>query len=253
MTAKTFAIAFELGFDVAESLRNGFFEVNHEIESFIEFLKELWDREEVRDYVIPFSGRKRSWDRWIFEGGLRIKNRISPGTIFNTIVQGSAADVLKAAFSLFWERVMTRPEYRDGIFPLMQVHDEIVLEVREDIALEVACLLKYCMQYPHFKTPIPILADAFVVDRWNEGKDGRRPVFTGEPYHSPIRQKEVEKDGKKVMVDEYEDCYPEINRVLHYLTLETRAWCREVLFPDGKMPKMRIPHTEFVFTEPERN
>ena len=255
MVEISFAIAFELAFDVAGEARNGFFATYPRLGAITDELGEQWRFEGVRKWRIPFSGRRRIWDTWIWENGVKEKNQVSKGNIFNTLVQGSAADVLKAGLAMFWEKVAKHPEYEGKIFPLMQVHDEVVIEVHKSVALEVACLLKFCMEYEHFKTEIPILADAFIVDRWSEGKEGKRPVFVGKPYHSEeVKAQKFDDKGNPVLDEERqpvfkveeEELYPEWNGVLRYLHKDHKQWCREFLFPDGKEPEPIYPHTDFV-------
>ena len=111
------------------------------------------------------------------------------------------------------------------------------------------------MEYEHFKTEIPILADAFIVDRWSEGKEGKRPVFVGKPYHSDeVKTQKFDDKGNPVLDEERqpvfkveeEELYPEWNGVLRYLHKDHKQWCREFLFPDGKEPEPIYPHTDFV-------
>lgn len=268
MSEDTFIISFMLDAAIGTAAHKAFFDTYTGISETIEELGGLWKYGDgshqagIRRWRIPFSGRVRTWDRYQKEKdefvrdehGDIVEVRVSKGNILNTLVQGSAADILKKAVSLFRLRVMTNPRYAD-IYPLMQVHDELVFEVREDIALEVAALLKYCMEYPHFKTPIPILADVKIVDRWSEGKDGERPVFEGVPYASPVvmepkidkktGQPEM-KDGQPVMVPKMEDVHPELNEPLHYLGVSVTEWCRQTIFGENPEPEQLIPFTDYV-------
>lgn len=262
MSVTTFIISFMLDKVLGEAAHKAFFDTYTGISETIEELGDLWRFHGIRSWRIPFSGRTRTWDRYQFEknevlydeNGDKLEVHVSKGNILNTLVQGSAADILKKAVAMFRNCVMTNPAYAD-VYPLMQVHDELVIEVREDIALEVATLLKFCMEYAHFKTAIPILADVKIVDRWSEGKDGERPVFEGAPYASPIvmtpkldkktGQPEL-KDGKPVMVPKMEKVHPELNETLHYLDINVREWCRQTIFGEKKEPEQLIPFTNYV-------
>jgi DNA polymerase-1 len=52
-------------------------------------------------------------------------------------VQGTAADILKLALAELWES----REAHSGAFPVLTVHDEVVIECGEDEAEEVAAWL----------------------------------------------------------------------------------------------------------------
>jgi DNA polymerase-1 len=59
----------------------------------------------------------------------------------NTPVQGTGADGLKTALALLWERRAQAP----GAFPVLVVHDEIVVECDQDQAESVASWLRQAM------------------------------------------------------------------------------------------------------------
>jgi DNA polymerase-1 len=77
-------------------------------------------------------------------GGRRILNpaKLSPQERLNLPVQGSAADGLKAALGLLWER---RSELPEDASPVLCVHDEIVMECRREDAEEVARIVREAM------------------------------------------------------------------------------------------------------------
>lgn len=89
----------------------------------------------------------------------------------NTTIQGSAADLIKAA--------MCRIEATErlswmGVRMLNQVHDELVFEVPEEYAEEALPIIVECMEHPfeegrdplHVPTPV----DAKIVDSWDQAK-----------------------------------------------------------------------------------
>jgi DNA polymerase-1 len=89
----------------------------------------------------------------------------------NTRIQGSAADITKAA--------MLRIEHNDelnmlGVEVLNQVHDEIVMEVPEENAEAALPIIENCMEHPfgddEEALSIPIPVDAKIVDRWSDAK-----------------------------------------------------------------------------------
>lgn len=91
----------------------------------------------------------------------------------NTRIQGSAADITKAAML----RIEHHPKlHMMGVLVLNQVHDEIVMEVPEENAEAAAPLIKHCMEHPFGDGPeddalrVPIPVDLKIVDNWAEAK-----------------------------------------------------------------------------------
>ena len=83
----------------------------------------------------------------------------------NTPVQGTAADILKAACGRIVEGLPERPWLR----PLLQIHDELVFELPEDRLHEAILFVKECMEaqpYPEFD--VPIVAEASVGRRFGD-------------------------------------------------------------------------------------
>ena len=84
----------------------------------------------------------------------------------NTVIQGSAADVMKIAMVNLFDRV------QDENLPLeflMCVHDELVLRAPEDRADELAAITSAEMEGANMLT-VPLVAEPIVCDNWGEGK-----------------------------------------------------------------------------------
>jgi DNA polymerase-1 len=82
----------------------------------------------------------------------------------NTPVQGTSADIMKAAMVTVWRGLKERG-YDAHI--TMQVHDELVLEVAEDQVLEVAKFVKRQMESV-FRLKVPLVVEIKVGDNWGE-------------------------------------------------------------------------------------
>ncbi len=82
----------------------------------------------------------------------------------NTPVQGTSADIMKAAMVAIWRGLKER-NYDAKI--TMQVHDELVLEVAEQQVLEVAKFVKRQMESV-FRLRVPLVAEVKVGDNWGE-------------------------------------------------------------------------------------
>jgi DNA polymerase I-like protein with 3'-5' exonuclease and polymerase domains len=103
------------------------------------------------------------------------KNRRNQGharrEAVNTTIQGSAADLTKAA--------MIRIEFHKklnelGVQMLNQIHDELVIMVPENNAKEAATLIKECMEHPFREGMealcVPIPVDLKIVSNWSAAK-----------------------------------------------------------------------------------
>jgi DNA polymerase-1 len=131
--------------------------------------------EEARDYrqafFTAYPGLAR-WHRSITDGSLDTRTlanrRRADVTRFteklNSPVQGTGADGLKMALALLWERRAECP----GVFPVLVVHDEIVVEADADKADAAAAWLKTAMidgMAPLIK-PVPVEVEVTVAETW---------------------------------------------------------------------------------------
>ena len=85
--------------------------------------------------------------------------------LYNTPVQGSAADIVKQALGLLVDALEST-----GAFIVAMVHDEIVIEADAQGAQEIAILLKRTMESAgaHYLKSVPAVADVQVADSWAE-------------------------------------------------------------------------------------
>ena len=80
----------------------------------------------------------------------------------NTPIQGTAADIIKIAMNRVGDALMA---YGDSAVLILQVHDELLVECREDLAGEVVPIVKNSMENA-VALSIPLLADVSVSDKW---------------------------------------------------------------------------------------
>ncbi len=77
----------------------------------------------------------------------------------NTPIQGTAADIIKLAMG----RILPILARYPGVYPILQVHDELVYEMPRDIVHEVVPLIKQAMEVrPALGFEVPIVAEATV-------------------------------------------------------------------------------------------
>jgi DNA polymerase I-like protein with 3'-5' exonuclease and polymerase domains len=86
---------------------------------------------------------------------------------FNTMIQGSAADVMKLALVRAHSCFLTEPT----INVVLTVHDELVTIAPDDRAEEVAAAIRESMEGIRLKQiDVPLLAEVHIVDKWGEAK-----------------------------------------------------------------------------------
>jgi DNA polymerase-1 len=83
----------------------------------------------------------------------------------NLPIQGSAADILKRAMIDVHEALASHPEAR----MILTVHDELLFEVREDRAEEVAALVRDRMQSAA-QLAVPLTVDVGIGKNWKDAK-----------------------------------------------------------------------------------
>jgi len=108
---------------------------------------------------------RRTKETRTLAGRRRLLDDKTPDTQrLNTPVQGTGADGLKLALSLLWERRDKVP----GAFPILAVHDEIVVEASEEQAVDAAEWLKSAMveaMAPKLD-PVPVEVEVRTARTW---------------------------------------------------------------------------------------
>ena len=107
-------------------------------------------------------GRRRPIEgiRVVRTGNLNMPER----TAVNTVIQGSAADLIKMAMLAVRKRL--RDENHPGRM-LLQIHDELVLEAPESDIASLIELVRHEMQHA-MELSVPLVVDVSVGDNWLE-------------------------------------------------------------------------------------
>lgn len=126
-------------------------------------------RQAVANGSVPFVetifGRRR-YIPDLKSGDKGLKNR-AERQAFNTMIQGSAADLMKLAIVRAHSCFLDEPD----VNVILTVHDELVTVAREDLAEEAAEAIRESME--GIKLPeiiVPLIAEAKIVDKWGDGK-----------------------------------------------------------------------------------
>lgn len=128
------------------------------------FLRACVEQAERHGYVRTILGRRRAIDE------VRSRNRnlrqLGERLAINTVIQGSAADLIKVAMVRLQERLRERGG-RSRL--LIQVHDELVLEAPKDEADETLATTVAVMSNA-LELRVPLRVDAAMGPNWLEGK-----------------------------------------------------------------------------------
>ncbi|HTY24417.1 MAG TPA: DNA polymerase I [Desulfomonilaceae bacterium] len=126
------------------------------------FMEELPERAAKDGFVTTILGRKR------FLPDLNNPNKIAQQAArrvaINTTMQGSAADLMKLAMIHVHKALRTE---KMPARMILQVHDELILEARDDVARDARALLKREMElvYP---LSVPLVVDTNQGKNWDE-------------------------------------------------------------------------------------
>jgi DNA polymerase-1 len=153
--------------DEAQKFLNDYFETFSTLASYLDGVKAETAR---RGYTETFYGRRR-----YFEG---INSKIpyikasAERMAINAPIQGTEADVIKLAMIKI-DKFIVENKLEKDVYPLLQVHDELVYEIREDKTKEVAPQIEKIMESvmdPKDTKGIKLTASANIGDNWGELK-----------------------------------------------------------------------------------
>lgn len=160
-------IASSLGLtvDAARKLLNDFTERFNDIAKYKARVTRLASQQSPTPFVETVFGRRRYIpDLKSTDKGLRSR---ADRQAFNTVIQGSAADLMKLAIVRAHSCFVDEPD----VNVVLTVHDELVTVAREDLAEETAEAIRLSMEGINLpEITVPLIADVKIVDKWGEAK-----------------------------------------------------------------------------------
>ncbi|TLD83345.1 DNA polymerase I [Helicobacter trogontum] len=146
-------------------------EAKHYIENYFatfpsvkQFLESQKDAILTKGYSMTLLGRKRYFDFFNATEFMRA-NFLREGV--NTIFQGSAADLIKLSMNEIYKQIVML--YNGNCSMLLQVHDELIFEVKEDIAESLAKKIKDIMENI-YTLNVPLVCNLSIGNTWAELK-----------------------------------------------------------------------------------
>ncbi|MCL4742936.1 MAG: DNA polymerase I [Phycisphaerales bacterium] len=139
------------------------------------FLQECVEQATRRGYVETMMKRRRPIPD--IESTNPQRRALAERTAINSVVQGSAADLIKIAMVDLHRRLSPhashhragRPPEIEGVRMLLQIHDELVFEAPEERAEEARRLIVDRMEHA-MTLDVPLVADSAVSRDWHEAK-----------------------------------------------------------------------------------
>ena len=161
-------IAQSIGCSLADAkdLLNRFEEQFHDISKYKAKVIRQANGRGPTPYVETIFGRRRYIPELKSkERGLKAR---ADRQAFNTVIQGSAADLMKLAMVRAHSCFVDEPD----VNVVLTVHDELVTVAREDLAEETAEAIRESMEGIHLpEITVPLIAEVKIVNKWGEAKD----------------------------------------------------------------------------------
>lgn len=169
----SYGLAERTGIDIkrAKEFIDKYFFVYSGVKKYIESLKAS---AQENGYVETFFGRRRYLPE--INSQVAVIRNGAERMAINMPIQGTAADLMKIAMIAVHK--MIKEIDNDAVKLILQVHDELVLEVKENLVDDIAKKVEYIMENVHLshnhKTKdtfkVPIKVEVKIGDNWGECK-----------------------------------------------------------------------------------
>ncbi|MFH1187399.1 MAG: DNA polymerase I [bacterium] len=168
-----YGLSLRTGIEVrkAREFIDKYFSIYSDIKKYLDDLK---TNARENGYVETFFGRRRYLPE--INSQVAVVRNAAERMAINMPIQGTAADLMKIAMIAVCE--MIKEINNDDVKLTLQVHDELVLEVKESMVDDVAKKVKYIMENVHLshnqktkdKFKAPIKVEVKIGDNWGECK-----------------------------------------------------------------------------------
>jgi len=144
----------------AKEFINSYFDAYKGIKKFID---QTIAQAEKDEYVETMFGRRRYLPE--INSSVAMVRKGTERMAVNTPIQGTGADMLKAAMIEIYRLIADNQDVK----MLLQVHDELVFEIKEGEVKTIVPRIKEIMENV-LKLDVPIIVEASVGDNWREMK-----------------------------------------------------------------------------------
>jgi len=136
---------------------------NQEFAGLVKYLEGVKEKTRKDGYVTTLFGRRRPIPEIL--SMMPMLRAGAERMAINMPIQGTSADLIKLA--MIDVQKLIDKKYRDNVRMLLQVHDELLFEVKRDMVGDVAREIKEIMESAHH-FDVPIVVDAKSGDNWSE-------------------------------------------------------------------------------------
>ena len=126
-----------------------------------QFMSDIREKAKAQGYVETLFGRRLYLPDINSSNGMRRK--AAERVAINAPMQGTAADIIKRAMIDLDAAIRHNPD----ITTLMQVHDELVFEVRDDKVVELSQLIKSTMESAA-EMVVPLIVEVGIGENWDQ-------------------------------------------------------------------------------------
>lgn len=138
-----------------------------------DYLEEVKNFAKKHTYTETLFGRKRSFPN--INSRIPFLKNMAERTATNASIQGTAADIIKLAIR-YAEEDLKKAGLLNKVHLVLQIHDELVYEAKEEVLDEADKIIKSAMQdvlsrsYLHYKTDIPLIVHSGFGDNFGDAK-----------------------------------------------------------------------------------
>lgn len=135
--------------------------------------------DDTKNFVRKFSYTETLFKRRRYFGGINSTlpfiRAMAERMAINAPIQGTNADIVKVAMKMVDERI-EKEGLSDKVFPILQIHDELIYEIKADVAEKVAPIIEDIMEHVlensfiKYKPEVPLDVNFAVGNNWGELK-----------------------------------------------------------------------------------
>jgi DNA polymerase-1 len=135
--------------------------------------------DDTKNFVRKFGYTETLFKRRRYFGGINSTlpfiRAMAERMAINAPIQGTSADIIKLAMKMVDERI-EKEGLSDKVFPILQIHDELIYEIKEDVAEKVAPIIEDIMEHVlensfiKYKPEVPLDVNFVVGNNWGELK-----------------------------------------------------------------------------------
>lgn len=142
-----------------------------QFKSFESYLEDTKNFARKNGYTETLFGRRRYFKT--INSSIPFIQKMAERTAINAPIQGTLADIVKLAMR-FVDEQLVKEGLKDSVYLILQIHDELIFEVKDDVIDKVSFLVKEEMEgvleksFIHFKSEVPITVNSSVGDTWQD-------------------------------------------------------------------------------------